>query len=89
MVVGLKCVVCISPFLSDTNCTLSTTDTDEVTTVLSPDEPRTSGKMIFTTNDQENSITSVNTAVLEGTNSRFQHINVCGEGRLSFMFIYS
>ena len=68
-------------------CTISTTDTDEVTTVLSPDEHRTSGKIIFTTNDQENIITSAGTAVLEGTSSRFQHINVCGEGRLSFMFI--
>ena len=79
--------MCISPFPSDTNCTISTTDTDEVTTVLSPDEPRMSGRIIFTTNDQENIITSAGTAVLEGTNSRFQHVNVCGEGRLSFTFI--
>ena len=81
------CIVCISPFPSDTNCTISTTDTDEVTTVLSPEKPRTSGKITFTTNDQENSITSASTTVLEGTSSRFQHVNVCGEGRLSFMFI--
>ena len=65
------CVTEYNPFPSDTNCTISSTDTVIMTTYV----------------DQENSITIASTAILEGTSSRFQHINVCGEGRLSSTFI--
>ena len=84
------CVTEYNPFPSDTNCTISSTDTVDVTNVMiASDVLVTSGKIIIMTTyvDQENSITITSTAVLEGTSSRFQHINVCGEGRLSFTFI--
>ena len=63
-------------------------DTDGTTTIKSSDEPTIFGEIIFTTTrDRENSIIAASTAVLEGTSSRLQHF-ICGEGTLSFTFIW-
>ena len=50
----------VYPLALDTNCTISSADTNGTTTItmISSDEPITFGEIIFTTHDQENNITA-------------------------------
>ena len=71
-VVKAECLTkCINHSLSETNCTVSSTDTDNITTAISSDILIISESDITTTHDQENNIIVASTTVLEdSTNLR-------------------